>query len=205
MREILLSQAHSSFEVSQANERPKRNAAAQLVAVAVPESSALEQNSGLLPEIRNLLYSAKLCAAFLERHLSDADAGRRSAENLADEGRSAGELLDAVNTITNVIDRVSELATELAHASPSSSPSNADSTLARSPAAELITRGIPDAAPANGDASAELSDLEQSLNELVRAATRTALTGGQVLLRARGQSVLAPVPDEPPVTRRAAV
>jgi hypothetical protein len=195
-REILLSQAHSFFEDLQGDERPKRNAAAQLVAVAAPEKSGLQRNTaGLLPEIRNLLNSAKLCTAFLERHLSKIDAC----------GGSEGELMDAVKTIASVIDRVSELATELAHASPSCSASIDDLSEVRSPAAELVMRGMSDVAPANGEACAELSDLEQSLSELVRVATRTALSGGQVLLRARRQSVVAPVPSGPSSSRPAAI
>jgi hypothetical protein len=168
-----LSQAQSFFGDQPSDESPKRNAAAATPAAVVPGNFDQGSRSGLLPEIRNALNSAKLCTAFLERQLC--------------AGRSDGELMEALKTIEGVIDRVSELATELANTTGNApAPANDAPSGVRQSAAEHVTRGIRGVALAGGDdTGSELSDLEQCLNELVRAATQTVLNGGRVLLRAR--------------------
>ena len=189
-----MSESHSFFEAPSTDESPKRNAAAAAPSPAAPGTfDQQSEASRLLPEIRNALNSARLCAAFLERQLSDV--------------RSDSELIDALKTIENVIDRVSELATELAHESRKPAGTTADSaTASRERAAELATRGVRDVAPIGSASGSELLDLEQCLNELVRAATQTALNGGRVLVRARHQlSVSATLPSLPAITQRVAV
>ena len=190
-----MSQAHSFFEDPSSDDTPKRNAAAVSPAAAAPcNSDQRGSASGLLPEIRNLLNSAKLCTAFLERQLGDAGTD--------------SDLIDALKTIAHAIDRVSELATELGRSSSNAEAATLASSLTaiRQRAADVATRGIRDVAPAEGEACSELSELEQCLNDLMRAARQTALNGGRVLLRARRQlSASATLPSLPPITQRVAV